>query len=92
MDVDDDPFFLELLFNDVVLVGLLDTARSLERVEFLHDSKQSMTRFCFVTTEPSLCGCIEWESSCDLGDVWEAIGVHSFFLGTRCRSRHFLTL
>jgi hypothetical protein len=75
MDVDGDPFFLELLLNDVPLVGLLDAARSLEGMEFLHGAKQSMVRFCFATTEPSLRGCIEWASTCDLRDARKAIGV-----------------
>ena len=75
MDVDGDPFFLELLLNDVALVGLLDAARSLEGVNFLHGGKQSMTRFCFATAEPSLRGCIAWASTCDLGDARKAIGV-----------------
>jgi hypothetical protein len=75
MDGDGDPFFLELLLNDVALVGLLDAARSLEGVFFLHGVTHAMTRFCFATAEPSLRRCIEWASTCDLGDAREAIGV-----------------
>jgi hypothetical protein len=72
---DGDPFFLELLLNDVELVGLLDAARSLEGVSFLHGGTQQMTIFRFATVEPALRGCIEWASTCDLGDAREAIGV-----------------
>jgi hypothetical protein len=41
----EDPFFLELLLNDVELDGLLDAARSLEGVLFFHGGKQQMTSF-----------------------------------------------
>jgi hypothetical protein len=70
-----DPFFLELLLNDVALIGLLDATRSMEGVEFLHGGTRNLTSFRSALAEPSLRGCIEWASTCDLSDAREAIGV-----------------
>jgi hypothetical protein len=77
MEEDGDPFFLELLINDVPLVGLLDAVRSLEGIEFLHGGKQSMVRFSFATAEASLRGYIEWSST--WVDFGEGFGHEDFY-------------
>jgi len=74
MSDEGDPFFFEYLLNSVSLVPLLDAARELDGVEFLHGTRQQMMQFSFVKGEPALRACLEWAATCDLEDVQKALG------------------
>lgn len=74
MSDEGDPFFFEYLLNNVPLVPLLDAARKLDGVEFLHGTRQQMMTFSFVKGEPALRACLEWAAAFDLEDVRQALG------------------
>jgi len=70
-----DPFTFEFVFHDVPLVSLIDAAREMEGVVFLHGQAQRTRTFSFETAEPALRVCLAWAATDGPADVREALGV-----------------
>ena len=73
--MDEDPFAFELIFHDVPLVGLMDAAREMEGVVFLHGHAQRTRTFSFETIEPALHVCLAWAETDGPEDARDALGV-----------------
>ena len=70
-----DALHLELLFQDVPDAPLLEAARAMEGVKFLHGvSKRTLTFQCLLV-EPALVECLRWAEFDGPADVREALGV-----------------
>ena len=73
-----DPFFFELLLQDVPLVSLLSAANDMEGVVFLHPTQASPNRkhrFNFQLVKPAVETCIDWAENHGPEDVRAALGV-----------------
>ena len=70
-----DQFSLELLFQNVDLVSLLDAAREMEGVEFFHGQRRVTMKFRFLLVEPDLRKCLDWAASQGPDDARQAMGV-----------------
>ena len=55
-----DSLFFEFLLNDEPLVSLLDAAKAMDGVEFLHGACNQRRKFSFATAEPDVRNCLDW--------------------------------
>jgi len=55
-----DELSLELLLQNVQEVTLLESARAMEGVKFLHGVSRRTLTFQFVLVEPALRECLRW--------------------------------
>ena len=73
--VDPDPFFFELLLQEEPLVTLLEAARAMHGVEFLHGGTGKTQRFDFEVIKQTLDVCLEWAQDHGPEDARSALGV-----------------